>query len=531
MFGDNSMHIITKTIFAGLALSIVSFSQANSLDDYWNSDNVKDHECQYGFLARNPIGLARCMQAENINEHLKMLNDIAGANNGTRVAASPGYDASVDYIKSTLEQYGYDVELQAFPFSSFDVQGPGTLEVLAPAGQVYEWDVDATYMSHSEAGSVSGMVTAIDLALGLDNQSSSGCEIEDFTDFNPGHIALIQRGSCSFQQKAENAATAGAVGVIIFNQGNTQERKALFSGTLSDGYSGGVPVFAATYDRGVEWASTDALTVQMVADVLRQQSETTNIIAETKQGRADNIIMVGAHLDSVAEGPGINDNGSGSAALLEMAIQMRETYPRNKVRFAWWSAEESGLVGSTFYVDALNDEALANVKVYLNFDMIASPNAGNFIYDGDGSDFDLEGPAGSIAIERLFEQYFRLRGQRSEGTEINFRSDYAQFFNRGIPFGGLFTGAEGIKSAAQVEKFGGEAEVAYDSCYHQACDDINNINMRALEVNADGAAFVTSWLSLSTTSVDLEIEQAQSTIRTRSAQRVSLDRWGEHWIK
>ncbi|ELF7104576.1 aminopeptidase PaaP, partial [Pseudomonas aeruginosa] len=169
------------------------------------------------------------------------------------------------------------------------------------------------------------------------------------------------------------------------------------------------------------------------------------------------------------------------------------------------------------------------------FDMIGSPNFGNFIYDGDGSDFGLQGPPGSAAIERLFEAYFRLRGQQSEGTEIDFRSDYAEFFNSGIAFGGLFTGAEGLKTEEQAQKYGGTAGKAYDECYHSKCDGIANINQDALEIHSDAMAFVTSWLSLSTKVVDDEIAAAGQKAQSRSLQMQKsasqIERWGHDFIK
>ena len=192
----------------------------------------------------------------------------------------------------------------------------------------------------------------------------------------------------------------------------------------------------STYDNGVAWSQTAGLQLSMNVDVVREQTETYNLLAETRRGDPSNVVMVGAHLDSVFEGAGINDNGSGSAALLEMALLMSKARPENKVRFAWWGAEESGLVGSTYYVNQLPDEQKQRIKAYLNVDMIGSPNYANFIYDGDGSDFGLQGPPGSAAIERLLRTYFKLRNAPSEGTEIDFRSDYAQFFEDGMPSAG-----------------------------------------------------------------------------------------------
>lgn len=522
-----------------LALTLCSGLQAappvasDLFNEFWSPAQPDPSGCNSILLNNSPLGLPRCMQARNISHHLQMLQDIAMANDGTRAAGLPGYQASVDYVKQTLEQAGYQVDLQAFPFTAFYPQGPGELAAVAPTPASYEWETDFTYLSQTEPGDVIGNVVAVDLALGAGNTSTSGCEAEDFDAFPAGSIALLQRGACSFEDKAENAAQAGAIGVIIFNQGDTEERKGLLNATLGDGYEGGIPALFATYDNGVAWAATEGLQMRLMVDVVRERTETFNVIAETKRGNPDNVVMVGAHLDSVFEGPGIQDNGSGSAAILEMALQMRKAHPLNKVRFAWWGAEESGLVGSTHYVNNLGEEEKGKIKVYLNFDMIASPNFAYFIYDGDGSQFGLQGPPGSAAVERLFERYYQLRDLPSEGDEISFRSDYAQFFLDGIPFGGLFTGAEVLKSEEQAARYGGEPGVAFDPCYHQGCDDILNINGEALEINGDAAAFATSWLSLSTQVIDDEIAAAASPeARVFSTQKAyDITHWGKHWIK
>lgn len=507
-------------------------STASLLNEFWSPDRLSPFECRFGILNSTPLGLPRCMQADNIKYHLDMFYAIAQANDGNRAAGLPGYQASVEYVQTTLERAGYAVSVQPFPFTAFYPAGEGTLQALAPVPTDYIWDEDFTYLSQTEPGDVAAPVVAVDVQLGPDNSSTSGCEPEDFASFPAGSIALIQRGACSFQQKAENAAAAGAVGALIFNQGSTDDNRGLINATLGEGYSGGIPVLFVTYDTAVDWLQQDGLQLRMVADVVREQTQTFNVIAETRRGD-DNVVMAGAHLDSVFEGAGINDNASGSAALLELALQMKRAHPRNKVRFAWWGAEEAGLVGSTYYVENLPPEEKARIKVYLNFDMIASPNFAYMIYDGDGSEYGLEGPPGSAATEALFEKYFDLRGLPSEGTEISFRSDYAQFFLENIPFGGLFTGAEELKTEEQAAKYGGEANVALDPCYHAACDTIVNFDERALEINADAMAYVTSWLSLSTRKIDEEIAAAEAPEGARIAQSRQYDitHWGKHWIK
>ncbi|TDB73646.1 M20/M25/M40 family metallo-hydrolase [Actinomadura sp. KC216] len=214
-----------------------------------------------------------------------------------------------------------------------------------------------------------------------------------------------------------------------------------------------------------------------------------NLIADWPGGDVNNTLMVGAHLDSVSAGPGINDNGSGSVANLEVALAVaREGYkPDKHLRFAWWGAEELGLIGSKYYVNNLPAAERSKIKGYLNFDMVGSPNPGYFAYDGDGTSGG-GGPAGSAEIERVLREHFATINVPVEDTAFDGRSDYGPFIQYGIAAGGLFTGAEGRKTAAQAQKWGGQAGVAYDRCYHASCDTTANINDTALDRNADAIA-------------------------------------------
>ncbi len=206
--------------------------------------------------------------------------------------------------------------------------------------------------------------------------------------------------------------------------------------------------------------------------------------------------MTGAHLDTTTAGPGINDNGSGSAAILEVALAVARTgfAPDRHLRFAWWGAEELGLRGSQYYVNNLPAAERSRIKQYLNFDMVGSPNAGYFVYDGDNSDGvgAGPGPAGSAQIEQTIQAYFTSIGVPTRGTDFDGRSDYGPFISVGIPAGGTFTGAEGVKTSAQVTLWGGTAGQAFDSCYHRSCDTTANINDTALDRNADAIAY-TVW--------------------------------------
>ena len=220
------------------------------------------------------------------------------------------------------------------------------------------------------------------------------------------------------------------------------------------------------------------------------EAKTTNVIADSPGGDADKVVVVGAHLDSVVEGPGINDNGSGSSTILEIAEEMAELKikPRQKVRFAFWGAEEANLLGSEHYVNTLSDAKLAKIFANLNFDMLGSTNYVRFVYDGDGSDTPDPGPPGSAEIEQIFNDYFASQGLATEPTAFDGRSDYGPFIAVGIPAGGLFSGAEGIKTAEEAAVYGGTAGEPYDPCYHQACDTINNLSTQALFELGDAAA-------------------------------------------
>ncbi|MFG2436375.1 M28 family metallopeptidase [Streptomyces sp. NPDC048508] len=211
-----------------------------------------------------------------------------------------------------------------------------------------------------------------------------------------------------------------------------------------------------------------------------------NLIADWPGGDTGRVVMAGSHLDSVTAGPGINDNGSGSAAVLETALAVsRSNYqPTKHLRFAWWGAEELGMVGSRYYVNSLTTANRAKISGYLNFDMIGSPNPGYFVYDDDP------------AIEKTFKTYFTGIGVSTEiETEGDGRSDHAPFKSAGIPVGGLFSGADYIKTSAQAAKWGGTAGKAFDACYHSSCDTSSNINDTALNRNADALAYAVWGLS------------------------------------
>jgi len=343
--------------------------------------------------------LLECVTLDGVREHQAAFQDIANANGGNRFSGLPGHDKSVEYVVDRLTAAGYHPTVQSFDYLAFAVLGPSALQQTAPSVINYVEDVDFGVIDQSDDGDVTAAVTAVDLQLGIGNTSTSGCEAADYAGFPAGNIALLQRGTCTFEIKAENAAAAGAVGIVIFNQGNTADpsRQGIPAVTLSANNTSGIPVLGTTYPLGETLAATPGLRMRVFANVVRETKTTFNVLAETNNGNDSNVVMVGAHLDSVGEGPGINDNGSGSAAILEVAEAMRKVKPVNTVRFAWWGAEESGLVGSRHYVTNLPQADRDKIALYLNFDMIGSPNYVRFVYDGDNSSFAVGGPEGAQA--------------------------------------------------------------------------------------------------------------------------------------
>ena len=266
----------------------------------------------------------------------------------------------------------------------------------------------------------------------------------------------MQRGTCPYVQKAAIAQAAGASAIIIFNEG--QPGRTAVPNNLPLGAEGiHIPGVGTSFAVGVDL--NDPGTVARVkTEVLEQLGESVNVIAETPGGDPSRTVVIGAHLDSVPDGPGINDNGSGSGGILEIAevYAAQDRTPRNKLRFMWYGAEEIGLIGSTKYVESLTQEEKDDILVMLNFDMIGSPNFARYVYDGDGT-IGPEGPTGSGLIEDVFVEYFASQGLFNEPTAFDGRSDYGPFIADGIPAGGLFTGAEEPKTAAQVAQYGGIA--------------------------------------------------------------------------
>ena len=424
--------------------------------------------------------LRKKVTADAMMVHLKKLQEIADANGGNRAIGTPGYDASIDYVANTLRDKGFDVQTPEFevhlPFADAPSLTVGGQTVTAKSFE---------FTRGTPPEGVSGPLVPARVG------DSPGCSASEYDGLPvAGAVVLVDRGKCQFGVKQSVAAERGAVAVIVANNQDGD-----FGGTLGAKTDVKIPVISVTKTVGDQLrAAPGPTTLKLNAGV--RDVRTRNVIAQTKTGATDNVVMTGAHLDSVPAGPGIDDNGSGVAAVLETALQLGSS-PQlaSAVRFGFWGAEELGLLGSANYVQSLNVDQLKDIALYLNFDMLASPNPGYFTYDGDQSTAPKDNeavprvPEGSAGIERTLVAYLKGAGKPAEDFSFDGRSDYDEFTRVGVPAGGLFSGAEDKMSAEQAQRWGGQANEPFDPNYHKPTDTLDHINRTALEINGGGVAY------------------------------------------
>jgi Zn-dependent M28 family amino/carboxypeptidase len=427
------------------------------------------------------VALQKRVSADAMMAHLKKLQEIADSHGGNRALGTPGYDASVDYVANTLRDKGFDVQTPEFevglPFAdepSLTVSGHNV--AAKPLG----------YTKGTPPEGVSGPLVPARV------EDTPGCTVSDYDGLPvAGAVVLVDRGKCPFGAKQTVAAERGAVALIVANNEDGDQ----MGGTLGDKTDVKIPVISVTKATGERLrAQPGPTTIKLNAGV--RNAHTRNVIAQTKTGSSANVVMAGAHLDSVPEGPGINDNGSGVAAVLETAVRLGPSpQVNNAVRFGFFGGEESGLLGSNNYVQSLNEDALKDIALYLNFDMLGSPNPGYFTYDGDQSTRPPDNagvprvPEGSAGIERTLVAYLKGAGTQPEDTSFDGRSDYDAFTQSGVPAGGLFSGAEENKTVAQADHWGGQANAPFDPNYHKATDTLDKIDSAELGINGGGVAY------------------------------------------
>ncbi|MCW3062979.1 MAG: hypothetical protein JWN32_151 [Solirubrobacterales bacterium] len=482
-----------------------------------------------------PNKLVACIQTDDLWQHMQALQQIADANPGpdgkpSRNSGEPGYKASVDYVANLMRKDGYKVTIQPYTFDYFAYQGIPSMSEASPTAHDY------TLVSDWNPGRSTGSTTA-DLQPAGGSvlpptptpSSASGCAAADFTGFTAGRVALIQRGGCNFGVKVQNAQAAGASAVIIFNEGNPG-RTSVISGSLIDSagnpFVPTIPVaftsFAVGNDlynqyqqatQGATALPRMSLSVQGIHDPNRQDY---NVIAESRGGDKNHVLVVDAHLDAIY-GAGMLDNASGSATILDIAQKMKNVNPRNKLRFIWFGGEELGLLGSKYYVNNLSASELGRIRYDLDADVTASPNYLVGVLDPAGVDLfgrtvttkfpDQVYEPSKVSRDQLIN-YFDSSGHQHElfspvGT------DAFSFNMAGVPASGVLTGQDCCKSQDEVNMFGGftgnyEGNIpSFDGgCVDNPfrwCDNLDNNEKSVLTFMSKGFADTTARMAFDKT--------------------------------
>ncbi|KAF2761980.1 aminopeptidase-like protein Y [Pseudovirgaria hyperparasitica] len=442
------------------ALVTLAHAQDFAISESWRSLGEKKYAELLSKLMQRDI------KTDKLMSNLVRLDTIANENGGNRAFGLPGYAASVDFIWSRVGKIrGTKAWKQDFPalFNNVD-----SISFIVN---------DIPYYVYGLTYSPSTSAEGITAPLVLGPLDTTACTVDGLQNYDlAGKILLGQRGTCpdgtTLAGRVRAGKAAGAAAVILFNNVPTNTTAGTLSApdevnlapagfiNLVDGEA-----IAAQLREGQE------LTAYFQQTQTIETRTTQNIFVETNGGDPNNIIMLGAHLDSVKAGPGINDDGSGTTLILEIFDALRKYPTKNKVRFAWWGAEENGLVGSEYFCEHLTPEESDKILAYLNFDMVSRGYYG--VFDGDGSTHGLAGAPGSDTIEKIFYDDLTSKGINVTAARFTGGSDYAPFMQvLGKPVGGLHTGTG----------------VTEDDCYHQACDTIKNPNPEQLTINAKTAA-------------------------------------------
>ena len=406
--------------------------------------------------------VARAVTAEGLHAHLIALQRIADENGGTRASGTPGYDASVEYVVEKLRKAGYEPHLEPVRYTDSHELAPPELTRLSPDPLTYRYPDDFVSLRYSGSGEVEAPLEAIDA-----HSETSGCDSADFDDFDTGAIALIRRGGCFFSEKVRNAVGAGAAAVIVFNDGSPGHEGPIEATLLRPVE---VPALSLANELGetlAQQADAGPVRMRVHTSVEVGQTEAANVLADLPGATNGAPLLLGAHLDSIESGPGINDNGSGVATLLELAVQARKlgVQPQRSVRFAFWAGEEAGEFGSREYVKSL-ENPIDDIAFVVNLDMVGSPNPEPYVYEGDRT------------IQEALSDAVRDEGLDPTPVDLEGRSDHAPFQEAGVPTGGLFTGADEPAPDGKP----------HDSCYHRACDTVDNVDLEILEKMADALA-------------------------------------------
>ncbi|KAJ1924901.1 hypothetical protein IWQ60_004908 [Tieghemiomyces parasiticus] len=449
------------------------------------------------------------LDQQHIRQHLESLYAIAGNNSNSRAVAL-GHRESADYVYNVLESHGAcdTLETQWFDTPVYTEKRPPRLSMSYPTWIAFRPGLDFQGMRYG--GNSSTYLPSRNVY----PVNGGGCRSYQYGPSTKGNVAVIQITKlCSLFEAAYTAQRAGVAAVLFYGSPN---QRTLPNGRVRQTEwqvgdpSVSIPVLAVSYPIGRMLAGiTDARINLVVANEIAVVP-TYNVLCAWEAPLVNDTIVVGSHL----AGPGINDNGSGSASTLEIILALRRSKfrPAHRLVFAWWSAEEDGLLGSQYFARTLYDATASTnataittdaytvasplkmaltwpqIYLYLNFDMLASPNYIAMIHRGEDAPGDLT--IGSTLIQQAFESFFRQRQYPYALTRMTAGSDFVPFLQRGVPAGGILTGAGEIKTPDQRARFGGLANTPLDPCYHQACDTLDNVNWEALYRMSEAAAHV-----------------------------------------
>lgn len=419
-----------------------------------------------GCVSRNfatASDLVGCIKQDALWAHMTAFQQIANANPGpdghaSRNSGEPGYFASVNYAANLLRAAGYRVTIQQYDYAYRGYSSIPLLNEVTPTATTFALGPDFNITGNSGNGDVTAQIQPAGGILvpapAVQNSSSSGCASTDFTGFVPGHIALIQRGTCTFSQKITLAAAAGAAGVIVFNEGSTGSTAASSCGGVV--YQG-IPVVCLAsyavgqtlYNQAQQGPTTARIRIQPLSDTRPDY----NLIADSPYGDTTHVVVADAHLDAIY-GAGMLDNASGSATILEIALKMAATHTRNQLRYIWFGGEETGLHGSIYYTRALAAGDLSRIVFDVDADVTATPNYVYAIADPANGGFSGSMVTASQVGNNYFASYFAAAAIPYDDWN-NIGTDSYSFAQVGVPNSGILTGQDCCKSSADVAKFGG----------------------------------------------------------------------------
>lgn len=470
--------LLTAVAVVALTASLTAATSAPG-EDLWLADH-----------------LAKSASGRRALADLRVFERIADENGGQRATATPGFDASARYVTDQLTSAGYQVQSQTVPYRQFVFDAESGQETAPHARAIRTLMLDGSPVT-PEGGFTAPLVFAPIKADG-----TSGCTAADYDGLAVrGAIVVTPRSSCGYANQQKVIAGLGGRAMLIYLQvPDPQNIYRLHVFTPSDFTIPSANISPEQAGQLSADAAQQPVTFHLELRGHFEDRTTVNLFAQTRGGSADHVVMAGAHLDSVPEGPGINDNVSSVAALMETARRLApfQDRVRDRVRFAFWGAEEQVDVGSDYYVEHLSPAERAAVDLYENFELLASPNYVRFLIDGNVP----EAP-GSATVTKVFEQYFARTGLPFKTEPVTgVGSDQAPFVTAGIPVGGMDMGTLGVKTPEEAAIFGGQAGQQYDHCYHQTCDRVADLNLDVLDENVPAIAWTIGRFAMDTSDVN-----------------------------